>query len=1127
MGYASLSAEAKGNLQEIARMAYGSGRSEKKSGGMGHMGLLVDEEGGTTRVVKFNTHRSEYRATHSPQDLQSMVESSNRLRAMLIDISEAACLSPDELARIRARLGLPEGANQAETLLERKAVADVVSLIGGDAVWNDALAVQGGIGTYRSEKVTLFTRLSGRNIAAGNRNVKEVTTLKQPAADLLKRVGEEWLRAHSDSTWRHKIGDVYGALVSAAFETELLNEGYFKAMSEGTVRQSLLRVFDEVAEAFDQMGVPPDAPGKLDEFVAFAKDRMRVALKGDDYMLMKDGGFTMEEVGLLKAHGLDPEKLLQDKGVVAAMEKFGFNAVERRKIVTVMSAYLVADLERLAPGERPAMAEVLKDMVRMGTYGGLVAGMLLCDGEPDIPNRLNRIRNDRDRDFGTFGADKAAKTLAYFNALSGIEGLKGDLRSRWKAFAEALQARGNDGNELHELLSVETAGDAFALRMDVAGDYVRDVEAVKNLNAEIDVDQNLPEDIKQLLRVPRAERSIGDFIGEAKQEAFRAPYARYRFEMAKRILDFVNENKEEIFKGSANQSTSYVVKSLMKWDFDSVPKKLKAAAKAFMSETSEQELWNLGFSAYGKNKRLGATFGQAVENALSDYPEEKRGLCRDILRVSFRNHLLGNGSGIGDEKAFQNAIDRLFGRITKLGAFLHGTPAEALKVIARRGENEASLRNGDLLSVLNEMSKVPPAVTGLLLSKLMPGNGDFAGSETNLANKIRNVYGFLTKRENLPDDLKRFVPQNAKLLAIVACTDQKIDKLLSKSELKADDEDVRGLFGSLRQNMEKVVATVDAMAMYMAEGETGPGDALKPKLFEKLHTFGEDCAKFCSVIGPSGAGVDGLLDLWKRQYEPFRKLRDSAKGLDRLMRRRRFASFDTLKYLLGETASLQDLFLKESFLASGAKRVEEAEKTIDYRRKAVERYAAMETSPQQKRVAGVMLQILGLPNMAVLHPNWPGQPDPIAEFHQMLLEECEGANGLFADIDRTVREINGTKSARSKAGILIGLIRRLALRIVDRVDFDQPFNKRAFGSGGGVEDRTVLRGDVLYGLVCGNPALNELINGLMRTNSNLVSGLLAHHAQEGLSEERETKVDDAVEMFVRKKADELGIETGS
>lgn len=74
----------KGQLIEIASVAYGSGATEGKSGGEGHIGLV----GG--RVVKFNTHRSEYKGNFAAaQNYDKMLASSRKLRGRLLELAAA------------------------------------------------------------------------------------------------------------------------------------------------------------------------------------------------------------------------------------------------------------------------------------------------------------------------------------------------------------------------------------------------------------------------------------------------------------------------------------------------------------------------------------------------------------------------------------------------------------------------------------------------------------------------------------------------------------------------------------------------------------------------------------------------------------------------------------------------------------------------------------------------------------------------------------------------------------------------------------------------------------------------------------------------------------------------------
>ena len=132
-------------LAQIAKMAYGSGSSEKTSGGKGNIGLCLNH------AVKFNTHWYERVRTPSDEMLAAMRQSCDELRTRLSGIATAmlsarADADPaarakldDALANVRRQLGMDAaGANVAATgLLERKVVASVINVI-RDATGFDA-----------------------------------------------------------------------------------------------------------------------------------------------------------------------------------------------------------------------------------------------------------------------------------------------------------------------------------------------------------------------------------------------------------------------------------------------------------------------------------------------------------------------------------------------------------------------------------------------------------------------------------------------------------------------------------------------------------------------------------------------------------------------------------------------------------------------------------------------------------------------------------------------------------------------------------------------------------------------------------------------------------------------------
>ena len=120
---------AQSQLNEIARMAYGSGWFENTSGGKGNIGLITGADG-QPRVIKFNTHYKERGKEMTEEQLQS----SNALRAQLLSI--ATTLKPEVVAQLRAKLGLGENevATDGKTLLTRKIVAAAVKLIDANAM---------------------------------------------------------------------------------------------------------------------------------------------------------------------------------------------------------------------------------------------------------------------------------------------------------------------------------------------------------------------------------------------------------------------------------------------------------------------------------------------------------------------------------------------------------------------------------------------------------------------------------------------------------------------------------------------------------------------------------------------------------------------------------------------------------------------------------------------------------------------------------------------------------------------------------------------------------------------------------------------------------------------------------
>ena len=136
--------EDEGTLKELARMAYGSGRFEKKSGGEGYVGIVPTATGGLS-VVKFATKPLEHFA-HTPTTDE--LRSSNELRNRILSIARHAKFSAEELNELKQTLRVPPSADYATaancpTLLLRTDAAKVIAKfeqkIGQeDVIWDAA-----------------------------------------------------------------------------------------------------------------------------------------------------------------------------------------------------------------------------------------------------------------------------------------------------------------------------------------------------------------------------------------------------------------------------------------------------------------------------------------------------------------------------------------------------------------------------------------------------------------------------------------------------------------------------------------------------------------------------------------------------------------------------------------------------------------------------------------------------------------------------------------------------------------------------------------------------------------------------------------------------------------------------
>lgn len=267
-GYSNCTAETQGNLREIARMAYGSGFFERKSGGAGRIGMWEIE--GKKCVIKFNTHLSERLRSTGNQDKSEMVSGSNCLRQELLHIAKSARVSDDVMAQIRRRLGM-NGEELPTTLLNRTDVAKVVSLIGGDAVWDEALGERGKrIEEYASTgSDTHFKTLKERHIKpAGNARQVAVTrgNLSDDRVSIVKACLNEILdspgfRQDNKAIVREVIDDEMISAFTAAMRQEEGKGSCPKGMfSPANVKHRLETCVMFILSTYKGDSLPTDTP---------------------------------------------------------------------------------------------------------------------------------------------------------------------------------------------------------------------------------------------------------------------------------------------------------------------------------------------------------------------------------------------------------------------------------------------------------------------------------------------------------------------------------------------------------------------------------------------------------------------------------------------------------------------------------------------------------------------------------------------------------------------------------------------------------------------------------------------------------------------------------------------------
>lgn len=437
MAYDRLDVAQKTVLQEAARVAYGSGMFEGRAGGKGRMGILRDADG-KTRIVKFNTHLSE-RMSHSPVTEQ-MRESSNSLRTALLDIARSAGV--EHLGAIRNRLGLtPDGMDDhSSKLLSRSDVAAVVRMIGGEEVWDDALA-NVDMGDYESDEDTRFNTvakgLSERSITLPGTRFDFLSD--QDVDDCLGKAQAEFTGFLMGLVG--KDDDRQSEIFEAVFKN-VVNKEFIKEMafSGGCTREDILNFPKKLATYIEHDF--PELSSIVGDDVEAMADILRTACR---CMMTDEGsllgyGLNREQVAQLKSRKLMPVDCL-----TYVKKTFpGLSGDELWKVAKSVSVHAHARISAGGSSEVETAVKGVKEDLEFGRYQGLYIGAFLVQTGHDIDRclrefvdhgeiecygqKLNRVGLDSCAGVLWLSYDRAKKVL-----FAGMDG-----KESWRVFCEMI-----------------------------------------------------------------------------------------------------------------------------------------------------------------------------------------------------------------------------------------------------------------------------------------------------------------------------------------------------------------------------------------------------------------------------------------------------------------------------------------------------------------------------------------------------------------------------------------------------------------------------------------------------------------------------------------------------------------
>ena len=464
MAYDILYAHHDSLLQEAARVAYGSGGRERTAGGKGNMGVLKDADG-NLRIVKFSTHWKE-RTSRSPATAQ-MVESSNRLRTMLLGVAKSAGVV--DLRAIRSQLGLSAAGTEtgSDKLLSRSAVAAVVRLIGGENVWNDALKGV-DMAAYESKADTHFDlvakRLQDRKIIQPGKafevlSEQEVRDCRDAALDKVSTVCREGVPdtalGHEvifDTNDRARVKSLLRGIVTEEFIRRHAVGGACTKANVIGFPARLERFVRALPVAYPQIDWAAGYGGEAEKVLAFLREGCRQAM---------DNGRALFECGLDAAQvaRLNECHLMPYDCIAVVKDCFpGLNGDELWQVAKSVSVYAAKDL-----ADSPDNLSDIQEHLQKGDYKGLVFGALFAAARPgDLDRHLQElVRTNGAARFGTCEernpSEFASRAMAIYRNAKGVLYAKNvygevDAAASWRSFSKTIAFNGfellrSSGNE--------------------------------------------------------------------------------------------------------------------------------------------------------------------------------------------------------------------------------------------------------------------------------------------------------------------------------------------------------------------------------------------------------------------------------------------------------------------------------------------------------------------------------------------------------------------------------------------------------------------------------------------------------------------------------------------------------